>query len=119
MTFNTRKTGSHYEDEAAEYLKSRGMRILARNYYTRVGELDVVALDGETLVFIEVKYRAGITCGDPVEAVGPRKQQKIRRVAQIFMNQYRFPEDTLCRFDVVAINGDGTVAHYKNAFGGI
>lgn len=119
MKKNTRKTGTCYEDLAASYLEAQGMRILQRNFQRRIGEIDVIAQDKDTLVFVEVKYRSSGVFGDPVESVTFSKQQKIRRMAQMYMNIANLSEDTLCRFDVVAIRGDGEITHYKNAFGGM
>ena len=69
MTENKRQTGSFYEDRAAEYLESIGYDILCRNFYGKGGEIDIVAKDNETLVFVEVKYRSSVRYGFPEEAV--------------------------------------------------
>ena len=72
----------------------------------------------DTLVFTEVKFRASEVCGDAVSAVDRRKQSKIYRVAQFYMMKHHIPEDTHCRFDVIAFDG-GQIHHYPNAFGGM
>ena len=119
MHENNRRTGTKYEDLAAEYLTKHGMYVLDRNFRRRIGEIDIVAMDGAVLVFVEVKYRSGDSYGTPEDAVGIYKQQVIRRMAQMYINVRHIPESTVCRFDVVAINGRGEVTHYKNAFGGL
>lgn len=110
-----REKGFFYEGIAAEYLKKKGYRIIARNYYTRFGELDLIARDGDYLVFVEVKYRAGCCCGHPLEAVNRNKIRHIRRSAQLYLMRCGFPETTPCRFDVVGILGE-EIVHIENAF---
>ena len=74
---NKRRTGSFYEDMAAAFLIKNGLRILARNYRNRTGEIDLIAQDGEYLVFAEVKYRSSLHEGYAVAAVDVRKQKRI------------------------------------------
>lgn len=113
---NKRKVGAAYETMAAEYLQKHGCKILERNFRCRTGEIDIIAKDGDYLCFVEVKFRSGTGCGSPLEAVTPKKQQKIIGVAQYYMLRHGYPLDTLCRFDVVAIqNCEITVV--RNAFG--
>ena len=95
--------GTQKEALAAEYLESRGLQILDRNFYFHGGELDLVARDGEYLCFIEVKYRKSVMFGFPEEAVTPAKQKKIRNGARLYLYQKRYPTDTPCRFDVISI----------------
>jgi len=93
------KTG---EDLACAELRRRGYAILARRYRTRLGELDIVAREGDTLVFVEVKARATLRFGHPGEAVGWRKQRQLVLMARDFLARsclWRVP----CRFDVVAV----------------
>lgn len=116
---NRRAQGTHYEEIAAAYLEAQGMQILERNFRCRSGEIDLIAADGDCLVFIEVKYRSNDHCGAPEAAVTPGKQRTIRRVAEYFLVRTGCSPDTICRFDVAAIRGDGTVCHYVNAFGGL
>lgn len=112
---NKRETGSRYEKLAAAYLTKAGYVILEKNFRGRQGEIDLVARDGSYLVFIEVKYRADGAMGDPLEAVGPLKQQHIRRTAAWYLCRRGLPGDTPCRFDVVGITG-GSVQLVKDAF---
>jgi putative endonuclease len=95
--------GRRGERAAEKYLKRNGYRIVRRNYRAAGAEIDLVAMDGETLVFVEVKTRRGTGAGAPEEAVDARKQTRMRRAAQAFALQYRVGE-TEMRFDIVAIN---------------
>jgi len=113
---NLRKTGAEYESLAAEYLKRRGFRIIRRNFYCRGGEIDLIALDGDSLVFVEVKYRRTDTFGNPLEAVNATKQKRICRAASYFCVRYGYSMDRSFRFDVVAILGNGKITHVENAF---
>ena len=88
-------------------MKQKGLDIIEQNYRCRAGEIDIIARDGQTTVFCEVKYRYDGSAGDPAAAVDYRKQQTIFRVAQWYLQQCRLPENTPCRFDVVAIAGIG------------
>lgn len=97
-----RGLGQDWERLAEKHLKAAGYRIVERNYRTKVGELDFIALDGETLCFIEVKGRSGIGFGLPAEAITLEKQRRIFRAAEAFLQKQRLRE-TACRFDVVAI----------------
>lgn len=116
---NRRAVGAHFEELAAAYLEAQGFVILERNYRCRQGEIDLVAREKETVVFVEVKYRRGNAYGAPEEAVHAAKQQRIRRVAQWYLLEQQLPAETCCRFDVVAVDGDDSLTHYRNAFGGI
>jgi putative endonuclease len=110
--------GARGERIAARHLKRSGYRIISRNFRAAGAEIDLVALDGETLVFVEVKTRSGVRAGDPQEAVDSRKQSTIRRAAAIFASRNR-AESMAMRFDVVAIAGDGVerrVEIVKDAF---
>lgn len=113
---NRRKIGADNEARALEYLEGAGYRILARNFRNRTGEIDIIALDGEYLVFIEVKYRANDACGSPLEAVDGRKQRSIIRTALCYMHRYGYGTEASCRFDVVGIAGD-QITLIQNAFG--
>lgn len=112
---NKRQVGGSYESMAAEYLKQHGMEILAVNYRVRSGEIDLVARDGETIVFVEVKYRADERAGDPLEAVDLRKQQTIVKTAKHFLLRYGYGLESPCRFDVVGICGR-RIMHVRDAF---
>ena len=112
---NKRAIGAAYEEKAVEYLKNHGYFILRRNFRSRRGEIDIIAREGKALVFIEVKYRRNLGRGAPEEAVTPAKQRKICRMADYYRLQNGYGEETLCRFDVVALLGE-TVTLYRNAY---
>lgn len=111
-------TGAEGEKIAAGFLVKQGYRILQRNYRTVLGEIDIVAREGNTLVFVEVKARSGIQFGPPQVAVDLRKQAKMSRVALAYLKDKRIdPCD--CRFDVIAIvkgSGGVQVELFRNAF---
>lgn len=112
---NKRIIGSEKETIAAEYLKSAGLVILERNYRVRSGEIDIIAKDGECLVFCEVKYRSSNKAGGASFAVSRQKQLQIARVANIYMTKKHISPDTFCRFDCVLIDSD-KINHIKNAW---
>ncbi len=107
------------ESVAAETLERAGMRILERRCRTRAGEIDLIAEDGEILVFVEVKTRAGIGYGRPAEAVTRTKQQRMGRVALIYLSRKKWLERR-CRFDVVEVFARESrverVNHIRDAF---
>lgn len=113
---NKRKLGSKYEDEAVNYLTSIGYSIICRNFRVRGGEIDIVAQDGEVLVFAEVKYRSAKTAGRAAEAVDYRKQVQISKMAAYYMTRYGVPMSAPIRFDVIAFDADSGFEHIKNAF---
>ena len=112
---NKREVGGLYEALAADYIKKQGYVLLEQNFRCRQGEIDMIARDDEVLVFLEVKYRADASMGDPAEAVTFRKQQHIRRTAQYYLYQKGYSEETPCRFDVICILGD-KIRLIENAF---
>ena len=112
---NKRKLGAEMEDRAVLYLESKRYRILARNFRCRSGEIDLIAKDGRTLVFIEVKFRASHRAGDPEDSVTPAKIHRILHVAQYYRMVKGVPEDTPMRFDVLAIDEKG-IRHITDAF---
>ena len=112
---NKRSVGSVTEERAMEYLTGLGYEPVQRNYRCRAGEIDLVARDGEYLVFAEVKYRRTEEFGLPEEAVDAKKQMRIRRAAEWFLKEQRVPSDTPVRFDVVAMDSR-EIRLYKDAF---
>ncbi len=116
-----RKTlGRRGEDAAARYLRRRGYKILARGDQSGPGELDLVALDHRTIVFIEVKTRQTHAAGHPAEAVDDGKQRRLTRLAVTFLKRHGLLEQP-ARFDVIAITWpEGKwfpkIEHIKNAF---
>jgi putative endonuclease len=111
--------GHEGEEEACKHLASLGYRIVKRNFsYGKVGEIDIVAYDGETLVFVEVKARMSFAHGAPEAAIDRRKQAQLKRVAKFYYYVHGL-SDVVCRFDVIAIemwNRKVDIRHHKNAF---
>jgi len=117
---NRRLDGGGFEDLASSYLEAKGYRILARNLHILRKEVDIVAADGDTIVFIEVKGRRSTAFGLPAEAVGVRKQQHLLRLAGAYLRREGL-WDKACRFDVVGVTldsqGGPLFDHIENAFG--
>ncbi len=99
------ETGGCGEDRAARALRERGYRVVERNFRCRQGELDAVAYDGGTLVFVEVRTRRDARHGGARFACGATKQRQVARVAAAYVS-IRRPRFDRCRFDVVAVTGD-------------
>lgn len=112
------RLGRQGEEIAEEFLRARAYTIVARNFRCRAGEIDLIALDGPTLVFVEVRSRRGTLMGTPLESVDGRKQAQIARVAQHFLAG-RGGLEREARFDVVGIRFDvepPAVEHVQSAF---
>jgi putative endonuclease len=110
--------GRRGERAAEKHLRRSGYRIVARNFRAAGAEIDLVAMDGETLVFVEVKTRRSREAGAPEEAVDERKQKRMRRAAEIFAMRYR-ADDVTMRFDIVAVDASGErleIELLRNAF---
>lgn len=113
--------GQDAEKRALAHLSQQGLRLLARNWRCRLGELDLVMLDGDTVVFIEVRYRSQMTWGSALESVNTRKQHKVIKAAQLFLLQENKLAKRPCRFDVVAIDANTQpedLVWIRNAFDG-
>jgi putative endonuclease len=96
--------GAAAEEQAAGFLERHGLAIVARNYRTRFGEIDLVAREGAILVFVEVRMRSSPGFGGAAGSIGPRKQARIVAAARQFLA--RIPREPPCRFDVVTLDGD-------------
>ena len=116
---NKRRLGSIYEARACEYIRSQGGMILERNFRCRQGEIDIVCQDGDTVAFVEVKYRRSRRFGYAEEAVDIRKQLTISQVASFYLLRHGGGHGRY-RFDVIAIDRDsgGTecIRWHKDAF---
>ncbi len=102
---NSRAVGSAYEKWVGDRLRSLGYEILEYNFRCRLGEIDVIAREGQYLVFVEVKYRSSGRKGSPLEAVTKKKQRAISRTASYYCLTRGYGESTPCRFDVAAVLG--------------
>jgi putative endonuclease len=112
------KFGRASEEAAALFIQNNGLRILVQNYRCRYGELDIVAHDGECLVFIEVRSSRGNHFVNPKESVGPKKRRTLSKVALNYLKEKGLIESR-SRFDVVTVIGQGDKARFewlKNAF---
>jgi putative endonuclease len=118
--FPEKSLGDRGEDAAAKFLKRQGFHILARSLDSPLGELDIVAVDGRTVVFVEVKTRRSDDAGRPSEAIDQRKEQRMTQAALAYLKSNRLL-DYSARFDVIAIMWpenvrQPTIEHFKNAF---
>ena len=115
---NKRADGKAGEDLAVDFLLKKGYRILQRNYRFERGEIDIIAVDGDELVFVEVKARRSSSFGDPEDAVSPAKCEQIKRVAEGFLLEHDIDGKPV-RFDVVAVLYERNlpiVRHLEDAF---
>lgn len=112
--------GAFGEDMACSYLEQRGYKLLERNFSCKAGELDIIAMEGDTIAFVEVKCRTGVDFGNPSEAVSFYKQSRMVKAALFFMSKHKL-FDYMCRFDVIEVLTEGTKENtrinlIKNAF---
>lgn len=114
MSIFKKVVGNKGEALAYSCIKKKGFKILETNFKNKIGEIDIIALDKETIVFIEVKYRNTALYGLPSEAVTKQKQNKIRKVAISYLQKKNLLE-RMCRFDVVSILND-EITYIENAF---
>jgi putative endonuclease len=116
---NKRSTGNYGEQLAEEFLKNLGYEIIKKNFHYGHGEIDLVAMDKDVLVFVEVKYRKNLDFGEPEYAVNKNKQSQIKKIAEAYLAINKI-EDKDCRMDVIAIlqlSGEKPqINHYINAF---
>lgn len=118
MPHARQRLGAAGEDIACAELEKLGYRIIQRNYRSRFGEIDIVAADADTIVFVEVKTKTSGDFGDPVEEVTPHKQRQIVSMGEEY-HSYHCQRDTACRFDVMGVDLSvmpAKISHYKDAF---
>jgi len=108
---HTRAKGREAEDAAAEFLLSKGYTIITRRYTTKHGEIDLIALDGETLVFLEVKNRNAK--GFAEQSIGPKKLSALNRAVSKYIKDTKTKRDF--RYDIIAIDTEG-IRHHQNTF---
>jgi putative endonuclease len=120
MTIKTTKqSGKEAEDIAAEYLSKRTLKLISRNFHCRFGEIDLIALDKETLVFIEVRYRKNEHYLATIETIDKHKCKKIVITSEYYLNKHKKYQSHFCRYDVIAITGaldEPVIEWIKNAF---
>ncbi|MGR5530116.1 YraN family protein [Vibrio alfacsensis] len=106
--FSQRQIGNQYETLAKQYLQRQGLHFLDQNFLTKVGEIDLIFQQGETIVFVEVKYRKNDKFGSAAEMVTRTKMRKLVKTAQIWLSQKRRAAQNIdYRFDVIAIHDNG------------
>jgi len=119
MGKTSKDIGDSGEDKACEYLIQKGFKMIERNFHSQQGEIDIVARDGEFLVFVEVKNYSFRSYGSPLGAIGKNKRKSIIHAAQTYLYKNNI-KDTNCRFDVVTIyhknNGSCAIDYIKDAF---
>jgi putative endonuclease len=98
------RSGDAAEERAARFLERKGLRLVARNYRTRQGEIDLIVQEGSVLVFVEVRMRSANRFGDGAESVDWRKQRRLVAAARHYL--MRLGREPACRFDVVSLEGD-------------
>lgn len=96
--------GDQSEDLAVAHIERAGLRVLLRNYRVRGGEIDCIALDGDTLVFVEVRYRKSNLFGGAAASIDARKQQRIIHAAQVYLLKHPRQANRPCRFDCVLLD---------------
>ena len=124
--------GKHAEDIAVSFLKKRGFLIIERNFFTRLGEIDIVAKEGDFMVFVEVRSARGSSFHDPLESITASKIKRLQKLALLWLN-YRGLAESFIRFDVIAVifkerynntawdrffstGPNAEIRHIKNAF---
>ena len=113
--------GAAAEQQACKLLRKHGLKIQVRNYRTQAGEIDIIAEDGEVLVFVEVRLRSNAAFGTPGESITTRKQQRILRASKHYLQKHKMYDSRPCRFDTVCLleqnsSTDSDVQWIKNAF---
>ena len=111
--------GKIAEEFAANYLIRQGLKLIARNFHCRFGEIDLIGLEQDTLIFTEVRYRKNEKHLAVVETIDQRKCRKLIITSKYFLNKHRTYQSHQCRFDVIAITGDinkPVIEWIKNAF---
>ena len=109
------KKGKTGEESAALFLEENGIKILERNFRSRTGEVDIIALDGETLVFVEVKAWSVYGIDSLEQAINNKKKRKIIETSKYFLSLHREYRYMAIRFDVIFISPDG-ISHIASAF---
>lgn len=115
---NPRAKGAQFEQRARQFLEKQGLKFVAQNQSFKCGELDLIMLQGSTIVFVEVRQRQNSHFGSALESVDRRKQQKWLKAANLWLAAQNQSLDTAdCRFDVVAFEGEQAPIWVKNFLG--
>ncbi|MDZ5605089.1 YraN family protein [Pseudomonas sp. RP23018S] len=119
-TASPTRAGQAAESQALRHLQGQGLQLVTRNWRCRGGELDLVMLDADTVVFVEVRYRLHAGYGGALASIDERKQRKLTLAASLFLQSEPRWADRPCRFDIVALQGSGHAGQplewLKNAF---
>lgn len=110
---HTRALGEQLETVALRYLEASGLTLVCRNFQCKLGEIDLIMREAQTLVFVEVRFRRSERFGCAAETVDRRKQRKLVRTAQLYLNMQRFSQCTPCRFDILGITVNGATQEYR------
>ena len=116
---STRQRGDKVELFAENHLKKQGLTLVEKNFNSRYGEIDLIMLDSSALVFVEVRFRANTSFGTGAETVNLRKQQKIIKTAQLYLQANKKMQQRDCRFDVVSVTlaaQEPLIEWHQNAF---
>lgn len=119
LEIRTKSVGNHYEKQALYFLKRQGLALIEKNFSSRFGEIDLIMKDNETICFIEVRYRSKTTHGGSISSITPKKQQRIRHTAALYLQKKIYLQKSPCRFDVLAIsrkNDTNDIKWIKSAF---
>lgn len=111
--------GSFGEKLAREYLEKSGMRTICTNWrYSTIGEIDIISMDRDVIVFIEVKTRSSVQCGHPLEAVNERKMKNILKLSEIFLAKSEELDFSSVRYDVVSVitGKEPTLEHFTDVY---
>lgn len=122
MTYDTKHLGQAGEDMAEKYLLDHGYTIIERNYRSKIGEIDIIAKKNKIIIFIEVKTRDSIHANHflPEQSVNFRKQSKLRKLGEIYINWHNYAENQEWQIDIISIildklSGKATISHIQNA----
>ena len=117
---HNKSVGMRGEDAASKFLENKGYKVIDRNWKCKMGEIDIVAKDEDTIVFVEVKTRTNVEVGLPEDAVGPKKRKKYETLAALYLQDHDYV-DMSVRFDVIGImvlkKDRCFIRHHVNAFG--
>ena len=103
MTYQPHELGKKAEQRACQHLKKAGLKLLEKNFHSKMGEIDIIMKDKDELVFVEVRLRNHQDYASALESVDYYKQQKLRKTAQFYLQKHRLADKVPCRFDVVAV----------------